>query len=803
MMPQNISTDRSFMRLLWPFVIAFGLGLLLWPLYTATAVPQTPNNLDPSFDTDEPNPTSNSPFTVTLSFTDTVAGLLAEDFTWQNLAITPTVMPFNGVTDVFTLTLTPETEGQVTITLPANSVAPPNITATFTIEYRLNNTPFTTTINQKEDTPDPSNENALFTVVFGSPISISTFTMDDIDLATSTAPAAMVTGLTESDPLDGTTFEITVSTAGDGVVTATVPGDVVTDLVGNVNEASSSSDNSVMIDKTEPEVTINQKKGTPDPTNGDASFTVEFSEPINTSTFTMDDVDLSTSTAPAATVAELVEIDPQTFDINVTTEGSGIVTATIPSGVVQDMAGNDNQASTSSDNSVTIDRDGLGVTLALQAGQSDPTNQNPIFVITFTKAVSPTDFPLNLNASQALSPSVINLTDVENNQRFTAEVTAEGDGVIAATIEAGIVEDEAGNPNLASNVVSVVYDTTPPTITLTGSQSISLPLNTPYEELGATAVDNIDGDLTTDISIDHTALVTTARGTYPVTYTVSDRAGNVAEAVRSVEIVEPVRYVLYLPLIAKPLEGDIVLGAERVAGITIFTASVPLDFSGVAFSNTPDEMKIWVGDTTIPSEPQAYVPTTTFEIPDPKPGELHEIYVTFFTELGDSMVEIGTKSVTVFYLPNGDFEDDSLSTWQIMENDLPVSIQNGKLRMGDTHDVFNCNEVPFPASAQAAFQFELPAGVAYQLHVQGTVYTQDRLSDPASDLYDAFEVVLNNNVVQRFGNPEPELACKMYEVPVEFTQSIDGGTLVSLENHSRFDNWYNTYTEIEQIWIEQ
>ncbi|MCA9982141.1 MAG: DUF5011 domain-containing protein, partial [Anaerolineales bacterium] len=464
---------------------------------------------------------------------------------------------------------------------------------------------------------------------------------------------------------------------------------------------------------------------------------------------------LSSSTAPTPTVAELNEVIPHdgtTFEITVTTEGDGVVIATVPSGVVEDLAGNVNEASTSTDNSVTIDTTALGVELALQAGQTNPTNQNPVFIITFTDPVTPASFPINLSVSEALSPSVVSLTK-ESATRFTAVVTAEGDGEITAVVDADVVQDELGNPNLASDAVSIVYDTTPPTITLTGTTPITLLLNTPYEELGATAVDNIDGDVTNKIVIDAHALITNTLGTYPITYTVSDRAGNEGREVRQVNVIEPESYELYLPIIARPLPGDIQLGAERTAGITIFTPEVPLIFEDIDFSNDPDHMKIWVDGTAEPTETQAYESTTSFNIPIPTSGELHQINVTFFAGSENNLIELGTKSITVFYLPNGDFEDNSLSNtgWLTKENNLPVVVENGTLRLGDTHDVFNCNEVPYPASAQAALQIKLPQGSSYQLNVQGVVYTQDRLSDPTSNVSDAFEIVLNGNVVQRFG----------------------------------------------------
>ena len=34
-------------------------------------------------------------------------------------------------------------------------------------------------------------------------------------------------------------------------------------------------------------------------------------------------------------------------------------------------------------------------------------------------------------------------------------------------------------------------------------------------------------------------------------------------------------------------------------------------------------------------------------------------------------------------------------------------------------------------------------------------------------------------------------------------QPYAGAVILRLENHGRFDNYYNTYTDIQQVWVEQ
>ena len=94
--------------------------------------------------------------------------------------------------------------------------------------------------------------------------------------------------------------------------------------------------------------------------------------------------------------------------------------------------------------------------------------------------------------------------------------------------------DAAGNEATAERVVTV-SDTTAPTLTLNGSGSITLEADAAYTEQGATAVDSVDGTLEVVI----TGSVGSAAGTYTLTYTATDAAGNSSQVQRMVTVLEP------------------------------------------------------------------------------------------------------------------------------------------------------------------------------------------------------------------------------------------------------------------------
>ena len=89
----------------------------------------------------------------------------------------------------------------------------------------------------------------------------------------------------------------------------------------------------------------------------------------------------------------------------------------------------------------------------------------------------------------------------------------------------------------ADHAIAVSFvDVAPPVIALIGADPLLLELGTPYPELGATAIDQADGDLTDRIRVSG-AIDPNTEGTYTLTYTAADAAGNSGSASRTVRVV--------------------------------------------------------------------------------------------------------------------------------------------------------------------------------------------------------------------------------------------------------------------------
>jgi hypothetical protein len=81
-------------------------------------------------------------------------------------------------------------------------------------------------------------------------------------------------------------------------------------------------------------------------------------------------------------------------------------------------------------------------------------------------------------------------------------------------------------------------DAVPPVLTLNGEASVSIAARSNYVDAGATATDNIDGNISPSIVVSN-GVNTSIVGTYSVTYNVRDRAGNPAAQISRTVNVTP------------------------------------------------------------------------------------------------------------------------------------------------------------------------------------------------------------------------------------------------------------------------
>ncbi|MBX2934320.1 MAG: proprotein convertase P-domain-containing protein [Ferruginibacter sp.] len=197
-----------------------------------------------------------------------------------------------------------------------------------------------------------------------------------------------------------------------------------------------------------PEVTINQAAAQPDPTSASPiNFTVVFDQVVTG--FATGDVTLS-GTAGATTA--VVTGSGTTYNVAVSgMTSSGTVIATIAAGVCTNAGGDPNNASTSTDNTVTynLPPNPPNVTINQAAAQPDPTSATPInYTVVFDQVV--TGFA---TGDVTLSGTAGATTATVTGSGTTYNVAVSGmtsSGTVIASIAAGVCTNAGGDPNNAS-----------------------------------------------------------------------------------------------------------------------------------------------------------------------------------------------------------------------------------------------------------------------------------------------------------------------------------------------------------------
>ena len=125
---------------------------------------------------------------------------------------------------------------------------------------------------------------------------------------------------------------------------------------------------------------------------------------------------------------------------------------------------------------------------------------------------------------------------------ISSSVVVAGDAVNTNTAGTYIitynVSDAAGNAaTQVTRTVVVAVDTVKPVISLNGGSTINVALGGTFTDPGATATDNVDGNISSGIVVGGNTVNVNTAGSYVITYNVTDAAGNAATQVTRTVIV--------------------------------------------------------------------------------------------------------------------------------------------------------------------------------------------------------------------------------------------------------------------------
>ena len=233
--------------------------------------------------------------------------------------------------------------------------------------------------------------------------------------------------------------------------------------------------------------------------------------------------------------------------------------------------------------------------------------------------------------------------------------------------------------NEVTRTVQVV-DRTPPVITLLGDNPMTVELGTDYVDPGATAMDNVDGNISVDdVIVDSSSVDTDMLGSYTVTYNVADAAGNEATQVtRTVQVVDTTAPVITLsgsnPQILELNEGYAELGATTDDG-----SQVTVDAS--EFQNVVGDHTIYY-DATDASNNTADQVTRTVRVIDPT-----DITAFSFSEQLEAATIDGVNHTVALDVANGTDPGNLVATFTVSDG-ASVTVDDTDQESGVTPNDF-------------------------------------------------------------------------------------------------------------------
>ena len=186
------------------------------------------------------------------------------------------------------------------------------------------------------------------------------------------------------------------------------------------------------------------------------------------------------------------------------------------------------------------------------------------------------------------------------------------------------VTDSSGNAAETQSRTVHVTDTTPPTITLAGQASMTVPAGSAFVDPGYAATDDYDGDITANVAVTGT-VDTNTTGTYTLHYDVADSSGNAA-----IQQTRTVTVIAVSPGIPANLQ------ATSTTNTVTLTWDDPGDSTITGYkilyraSATQSELSVLVADTGSA--------TNSYTVPNLEPATKYAFRIIALSDQGESKI---------------------------------------------------------------------------------------------------------------------------------------------------------------------
>ena len=408
------------------------------------------------------SPTNATTISYALTFSESVTGLAAGDFSRTGTATGCSVNAPSGSGASYTVTVSGCGNGTVILALNANTVADlasnvgptsPSTASTVTIDR----TAPTATVTA------PSSPTKATSLSFGVSFSESVTGLAAGDFATGGTASGCSIGAPSGS---GSSYTVVLSSCSEGTVTLTLHANTVADAAGNPGPAADATSGTVTVDRTAPTATVTAPASPTAPMP--LSFGVSFSESV-TGLAAGDFATGGTSTgcsigAPSGSGSS--------YTVVVSSCSVGTVSLTLHANTVADLATNSGPTSDATSSTVTIQ--GSDTTppsvSSFAPTTSSPTNASTVsYGLTFSESVTGLaagDFS-QVGTSAGCSVNAPS----GSGASYVVSVSGCGSGSVILQLNANTVADLATNtgPTTSATAATVTVDRTAPTVTAPGA----------------------------------------------------------------------------------------------------------------------------------------------------------------------------------------------------------------------------------------------------------------------------------------------------------------------------------------------
>ena len=365
---------------------------------------------------------------------------------------------------VYTATLTPSNDGNVTVDVAANKFTDSagNSNTEVTQFYWISDTTAPTVTITANDGSNSiqdgaTTNNKLITLLFTISEATSNFTKEDISVSGGTLGNVIA--------YSSTIYSVNFTPSSNGATSINVAASKFTDNAGNNNTAATQFD--WTFDNVSPTVVLTaaNSSGTATASGGTTNdsqliFTLTANEAV--AGLQIDELSISGD----GSLSDLTVVSSTIYTVKLIPTGSGAINLSVPSNSMTDPAGNGNVATSA----FTWTYDGNFPTIAITAangegeavGDGDVTN-DPLLNLTFTVSEATTDFA---QADITVKGATVSNFQATSSSVYTAVFTPIADGATTVSVNANKFTDAGNNGNIASTELNWIYDQISPTLTI-------------------------------------------------------------------------------------------------------------------------------------------------------------------------------------------------------------------------------------------------------------------------------------------------------------------------------------------------